>query len=195
MKMYRLAALHGLMETEKQTLEHFTFSLKALCFDVIFLCAEIPYTLMIGVRTANFFTMVPVHEDFRVDLLEDNDFYALKRLLALDKEGDPFTSFKFLRYLDDHVPDHLTGNEVDVELYSMLPSSAKKKVDDERKIYFAGWNDHLKDGRQARNFEKTRIMTGSAEIANFCKRNNISSMWSDVPRYNTIPTPPGFVGE
>ena len=191
MKMNRLAGLHKLMVQNKRTLEHFDFMLKGFVFDVIFLCGETPFVLMIGIKPANFFTSVPVHAGYQVDLLDDGDFYALKHLLGLNGDGEPFTSYKFLRYLDDHIPLQLSAGEVDEELYALLPPKAKKKVDEERKIYFAGWNDHRKDGRQARNFEKTRIMTGSAKIAGYCRRNNISSMWSDTPGGGTIPLPPG----
>lgn len=49
------------------------------------------------------------------------------------------------------------------------------------KIYFCGWNDHQKDGRQARNFDKTEYFLGK-KVAEYCRENNISSLWSDIPR-------------
>ena len=47
------------------------------------------------------------------------------------------------------------------------------------KIYFKGWNDHIKDHNKARNFEKTEFYFGK-EIADYCRKNNISSLWTHI---------------
>ena len=49
------------------------------------------------------------------------------------------------------------------------------------KIYFRGWNDHLIDHRTARNFDKTEYYFGK-RVADYCRVNNISSLWTDIPR-------------
>ena len=53
--------------------------------------------------------------------------------------------------------------------------------DDEDKIYFCGWNDHKADKRKAHNFDKTEFYLGK-KVADYCRANNISSLWSDIPR-------------
>lgn len=69
------------------------------------------------------------------------------------------------------------------ELYNVQPHEiARYKreelmgVPDSDKVYFYGWNNHLKDKKKAQNIEKTRILCGD-RVADYCQRNNISSMW------------------
>lgn len=85
----------------------------------------------------------------------------------------------FLRLLSENSPRQSTRQGVDyTELRRYLPY---RHVDEEDKIYFCGWNDHQKDRRQARNFDKTEFFLGKA-VAEYCRENNISSLWSDIPR-------------
>ena len=56
--------------------------------------------------------------------------------------------------------------------------------DAKEKIYFCGWNDHITDKRKARNFDKTEYYFGP-RVANYCRRNNISSLWT-ADKYRTI---------
>ena len=85
----------------------------------------------------------------------------------------------FLRLLSENSPRQSTRQGVDyTELRRYLPY---RHVDEEDKIYFCGCNDHQKDRRQARNFDKTEFFLGKA-VAEYCRENNISSLWSDIPR-------------
>lgn len=54
-----------------------------------------------------------------------------------------------------------------------------RNVDENNKIYFCGWNDHIRDKRTAHNFDKTEFFLGKA-VADYCRQNNISSMWTDI---------------
>ena len=88
-------------------------------------------------------------------------------------------SATFLRLLSEHAPLHSNKLGVDYrELRDYLPY---RHVDDADKIYSCGWNDHIRDGRQAHNFDKTEFYFGK-KVADYCRVNNISSLWSDIPR-------------
>lgn len=183
MKLTNLASLHQDMQRKHHTKAQFAFSLRGLAFDVIFTIDEVPFQLLVGVKYANFFFRVPVHRGYWADSLDDPTFYQLKDLLGLTPHGEKFTSFKFLAMLNEHVPTYVTGTEVQLHEYvSLLPLAERRQVDEVDKIYFVGWKHHLNDGCQARNFDKTFRMTGSQALADYCRKHNISSMWSDKPR-------------
>lgn len=182
MKMYNLLPLYHAMQQQKRTVEGFDFKLKGLTLDVVFAIDTQPFMLLIGIKTYNFFFTVPVYRGFWVEPLEDHIFYALRRLLNFSKKGEKFTSLKFLAEVNHYAPSHCSKIPLQPHhLYAMLPQEQREKVEESDKIYFLGWNYHRTDGRKARNFEKTRIMTGSQQIADFCRAHNISSMWSANP--------------
>lgn len=183
MKMQKLATLYQAMKREGRTKEQFSFKLKQISFDIIFVTDTVPFQLLVGIKTHNFFFAVPVNYGFQVGPIEDSTFYAMRNLLNLSNTGEKFTSMRFLMEVDNHAPSNISRHEVQPhELLSMLPPAQRDKVEDADKIYFVGWNHHATDGRKARNFEKTLLMTGSQEIADFCRKYNISSVWSDKPR-------------
>lgn len=120
---------------------------------------------------------------FRFDvvfsIMNSKDYNDLCRILNLNWRKDHFNSALFLRLLSENSPRQSTRQGVDyTELRRYLPY---RHVDEEDKIYFCGWNDHQKDRRQARNFDKTEFFLGKA-VAEYCRENNISSLWSDIPR-------------
>lgn len=53
-----------------------------------------------------------------------------------------------------------------------------KDSDEQWKIYFKGWNNHVLDKKTARNFDKTEKLLGK-RVADYCKEHNISSIWFD----------------
>lgn len=55
----------------------------------------------------------------------------------------------------------------------------QSNVPEADKIYFCGWKIYAASERNARNFRKTKKWLGDEAYA-FCKRNNISSCWTDV---------------
>ena len=109
-------------------------------------------------------------------------------LLNLKKSGDQFTSFKLFWKIDAHAPTKCSRQKVsfrDIAYY-------KRNVPEADKIFFRGWMHHRADGKTVRNVEKTRMMMGD-QIADFCEKNNISSMWSDKQRdAKPFQPPPSF---
>lgn len=196
MKMTQLPTLYYAMKNEQRTVEGFNFKLKGVTLDVVFAIDSEPFTLLIGIKTHNFFFTVPVYRGFWVNALEDSTFYALRNLLGFEKQGDKFASLKFLAEVDGHTPSHCAKKPLQPhELFEVLPPEERRKVEESDKIYFVRWDYHRNDGRKARNFEKTRIMTGSQEIADFCRTHNISSVWTDRPEDGRVFTPPCLTSE
>lgn len=182
MFMPKLADLYRAMKKADRTMEQFQFTLKGVSLDIIYVIDTEPFQLLVGIKTHNFFFTVPVIEGFRVEGLDNPTFYGLMRILGFEKRGEKYHSLKFLKDVDNHAPRFVSKKPVQPhEWFAVLPPEQRRKVDEADKIYFVRWDYHLNDGRKARNFEKTLLMTGSQEIADFCRAHNISSVWTDRP--------------
>lgn len=158
-------------------------------FEVIFLIDRAPFELLIGARGYTLAFILQVKSGFRTEL-SDEIYYQICEILNLNYSKNHFSSAKFLDTLDCAAPTHCSPLRVqphEVAYYK------KREIPECEKIYFLGWNDHQLDGRTARNFQKTRELLGDA-VADFCEKNNISSLWTDIPNERKdYCTPPGFI--
>lgn len=157
----------------------FTYKLK---FDVIIAIVETGYELLIGLHDVNFGFVVKVNKRF-VTELKSSDYFALCDHLNLSNEKQGFNSNVFLNLLSSKIPLKYSGYKYTYK--DMIPFLKCKPVDEAEKIYFKGWNDHTKDNRQARNFDKTEFYFGK-EVADYCRKNNISSLWTNIPAEENI---------
>ena len=114
--------------------------------------------------------------------MQDNDYYSLCKILKLNWNNDHFNSFLFLRLLSEKAPAISSKQGVDYRYLQKYLSY--RNVDEKEKIYFCGWNDHITDKRKAHNFDKTEFYFGPS-VANYCRRNNISSLWT-ADKYRII---------
>ena len=161
------------MKNHNVSKDRFSFTYK-LKFDVIVAIVETGYELLIGLHTVNFGFVVKVNEHFVAEL-KDPDYYSLCKYLQLSNKKQGFNSNVFLNLLSSKIPQKYSGYKYTYK--DMIPFAKCKQIDESEKIYFKGWNDHAKD---ARNFEKTEFYFGK-EIADYCRKNNISSLWTSVP--------------
>lgn len=177
------------MKQEKKYQEQFSFFLAGAEFEVIFLIDRTPFELLIGIKGTQLAFILTVKPYFIVAAIPDNIFKELKKYLKLSYGLTEFTSKDFLHRLESSAPIKCSSEIVQPH---QVAKYKKDSIPDPQKIYFLGWNNHLKDGRNARNIWKTRSICGDA-VANFCEKNNISSMWSDqikdTKRYSS---PPGY---
>ena len=120
--------------------------------------------------------LIKVSSDYVAELKAD-DYFNLCHWLNLSYKNGGFTSNMFLNLLSSKMPDKYSGYKFSYE--DMVPYLKCKPVDEAEKIYFKGWNDHIKDHNKARNFEKTEFYFGK-EIADYCRKNNISSLWTHI---------------
>ena len=161
--------------------ERFVFFIngsKNICveFEVIFLIDRTPFELLVGAKGYQLAFILKVQKGFKTEL-PDHIYHEICKILNLKYSKDHFSSAKFLSILDENAPTQCSRHQVqphEVAFYK------REEIPESEKIYFCGWNDHQADGRIARNFEKTRELLGEA-VADFCEKNNISSMWSAVP--------------
>lgn len=154
-----------------------------------------PFELLVGAVHYNWACIMKCEKGFRITM-EDADFYALRKLLQLESSSEKFTSSAFIRYMATHCPTHYSGTLVDPEYIARHSQKCRhsRTAGDDDKTVFIGWNDHIKDGRTAQNFEKTRKYFGKM-IADHCKEHNISSMWTtpDMARERKPGSyPPGY---
>jgi len=114
---------------------------------------------------------------------------ALKDALNLGRGGPAFRVSDFMREIDAALPARANPNHI--------PSYADvvrvyRHVEEAAKVHFVGWHNNTVRGEKVRpqNLTKTRRLLGQAPH-DFCKRNNFSSCWSDIPPTKPIaPTLP-----
>lgn len=158
--------------------EHYSFEYNGFRFDVILSMAHNGYEILVAIHTHNWRCVLHMNSNYNIEV-PNEVYYSLCRLLKLNWNKDHFGSAIFLRLLSENSPRYSNHQGVNYdELRRYLPY---RHVEEEDKIYFCGWNDHKKDKRKAHNFDKTEFYFGTA-VADYCRKNNISSLWSDIPR-------------
>jgi len=158
--------------------EHYHFDYNGFRFDVILSIVQSGYEILVAIHTENWGCVLNMNNNYYVEV-PDEVYYSLRNILHLDWNTNHFNSKAFLQLLSERSPRHSNCQGVDyTELRQYLPY---RQVDEQDKIYFCGWNDHIRDHRHARNFDKTEFFFGKI-VADYCRVHNISSMWSDIPR-------------
>ena len=169
------------MYKKEKDQEQFRFRYNNVEFDTIFRINTTPYELLIGAIGHTFSMILSMNKGYIVNI-PDDDFYKLCELLNIQaSKNGSFNSQIFLKYVSDNAPKLCNDKIVQPHHVARYKKKELRAVDDSEKIYFVGWNNHLKDERTARNIEKTRILLGD-ETADYCKKYNISSCWSDKPK-------------
>ena len=158
--------------------EHFSFIYAKQKIDCIFSFTQYGYELLVGVHEINFGFVVTIIQNRNGDYIAeitDQDYINFCKALHLSYKNDGFSSNTLLKLLSQKIPIKTSGNKIDYETLTRYIKC--KQVDEADKIYFKGWNDHLKDQRKAQNFDKTEFYFGKS-VADYCRANNISSMWT-----------------
>lgn len=169
--------------------EHFSFRFKKHTFDAIFsICGE-KYELLLAIHAVNWGCLIPMESDFSA-AIDMSKFQQLKQVLKLNPANSSLTPCNFLFLVSRNVPS--TSSLKGVSVSELRQYVQYRSVDEQNKIYFRDWNDHVKDGRKARNFDKTEFFFGYS-VAEYCRKHNVSSLWTDVPKEEqTIISPPGY---
>lgn len=162
--------------------EHFAFTYAEQTLDCIFSKMDKYYELLVAVHTLNFgfiVTLIQSNTGNFIAEITDDDYFNFCKAMNLSYKGDGFNSNTLLNLLSSHIPPFSKG--VKISYKEMRQYTKCRYVDEADKIYFCGWNDHIIDKRKAQNFDKTEFYLG-VTVANYCRKNNISSMWSNIPR-------------
>lgn len=183
-RMPQIAPLIRDMAVHKAKQDTFGFEFNNVHFDVIVLVDRTPFELLFGVIDYNFAFTLHMYEGYQLEYLTSEVYQELCNILHLTYRGDGFSSFVFLQYIAAHVPNHYSGQILQphqVAAHMVNDITCKEEIDAAKKIYFKGWKHHETDGRDAKNFAKTKKLLGE-QAYKFCLANNISSCWSENPR-------------
>ena len=177
-----LSTLTSDMRKSNKCIEQFYINFNNIKFDVIYDISHSPFELLIGAIGLNWGCVLKIENGFKTSMT-DKDFYALCNLLNLRPGKGTFTSYFFLHYIASNCPKKCSKYMVSPDHLIPFRKNKIKKTDDQDKIYFLGWNNHLIDKRKAQNFDKTELFFGK-KIADYCRKNNISSIWTATPNQN-----------
>lgn len=64
-------------------------------------------------------------------------------------------------------------------------AASHREIEKPNKIYFCGWKNNIVNNVTDGNLEKTRSAFGD-ELAELCKKKNISSRWTDIDKDEEI---------
>jgi hypothetical protein len=160
-------------------------------FEIFFTTNPELFELLFGyIGDENFAFTIAVKKGFNISpTIEPKEaYYKLIELLKIDSSsGNPFRPFDFFKEFNASIPivakEHSISSKAKYLRYA-------RDVDEAHKIHFCGW---LRPGEgrhtTAANLKKTLDhLKYSAYL--FCKKNGVSSKWTDVPAKEREYTPP-----
>lgn len=178
-KFFNLAPLCKSIRANHKGTEQFTFAYNRLSFDCILDIDASPFEMIVGVLQLNFAFILKIEKGYETEMAY-SDYVRLCQILNLRPSGDSFSSFAFLKFIDEHLPKQSRPELVPIE--KILPHrinqmSANDKAEG---FIFCGWLPH-KDKNNGNatpeNLAKTRRLMGAA-VSEYCQKNNISSRWT-----------------
>lgn len=192
MKLYEIKPLLQDMAHNKVKIDKFKFLYNQVEFEVIVLIEREPFELLFGVIGHNYSFVLKLLKGYELENLPDEVFFKLCDILKLKPSKEGLTSFKFLRYVAERIPNHYSGRRPQPH---EVAKYKKKDIPEAEKIYFCGWQFYTSENRHARNFEKTREWLGE-EAYLFCKEHDISSCWTDkIGKRKNYYTPQDYLKE
>ncbi|MBU8567746.1 hypothetical protein KM914_15175 [Virgibacillus pantothenticus] len=178
MKLFEIKSLLSNMGKNKVTMDKFKFSYNEVQFEVLIFTDRTPFQLLFGVLEKNFSFILELKQGYQLSNLSDEDFFTLCRILNLKPGKGSFTSHKFLKHFSTCIPLEYSGKKIQPHEVAWYKA---KYVPESEKIYFYGWKTYGPDSpHSAKNFEKTKEFLGES-VYQFCKKNNISSRWTNEP--------------
>ncbi|MCY8927749.1 DUF6037 family protein [Bacillus subtilis] len=183
MELNNLKFLYKDMKIKNIDRSKFDFLFKVAQFKCLFLIDKSPFKLILAARGKNFYLEFEVKDGFKVNpYIEKEKYYQLCEILDLKRDdNNKFSPKAFLSEVNDRVP-HNISNKSRVVPADIAPY--RKIVEEENKVYFYKWvpHDGIKSNVTSENLEKTRLLIGE-EAYHTCKERNISSGWTDNPKY------------
>lgn len=125
--------------------------------------------------------LVNINSDFQTPTSLCHEYYmAIANYLGFTaSKNNPFRPGKFFEEFDSYIPMRHDRTPSVSMMISIIGTA--RNVPDSEKIYFTHWKKnpdgaHVSEG----NYWKTRSIVGE-ETANYFRKKNISSCWSDIP--------------
>lgn len=177
---YNLEKLIPSMKSLDIDKEHFSFTYAKHRIDCIFAFTNEKYELLVGIHTINYGFVVQIEKNKNgkyIAEINEDIYRSFCNALHLSYQNDSFSTNTLLNLLSKNIPTTSAGIKIPYE--TMRNYIKCRPVDESEKIYFKGWNDHIKDGNTAHNFDKTEFYFGK-KVADYCRKNNISSLWTRI---------------
>lgn len=179
-KFNHMYALASSMGKSHQSIEQFYVKFNNIVFDCIFDVGTTPFELMIGAKANNFAYVLKIEKGFIVES-PDSFYRQLAKILNLNFKDNGFSTSRFLSYIDANLPK-VCSNKL-VEPSHLVPFRKEKlsKKNREEGFIFCGWQPHecRNNGHLSEeNANKTEALLGK-ETANFCRKHDISSKWTN----------------
>lgn len=185
----KLAPLCRSIRHKRKSIEQFQITFNHVKFDCILDLDSNPFELMIGALHYNFACILHILPGYIVEADELN-FREICTILNLNYSANHFTSFAFLKYIDDHFPNHASSQLVDPKHIIRFRKNKLSKSEREEGLFFCGWLRHegMNNGH-VRNIHKTELLLGK-KVADFCMEHDISSKWTtDITKMVPITFP------
>lgn len=180
-KFFNLERIKQQMLNNNRSLEQFKLTYNKVTFDCILDIDANPYELMIGAARHNFACILCIDSENKT-IMPEKHYFDLCNILNLNYSRNHFTSFKFLRLIDSHLPKRCS--EAPVLVKKIVPFRKNRLTEKDRQegFIFCGWLPHKdKNNGHARNFAKTEALLGK-KVADYCRKNDISSKWTTDER-------------
>ncbi|AIG26118.1 DUF6037 family protein [Brevibacillus laterosporus] len=177
MKLTGMKELYADMKTKYIKRYKFAFVYKNVIFDVFFFIDEVPFKLIFGVKTHNFYFEMDVNNGFIINTNIGSKYIRLCNILGLKYDPkNPFKTFYLFTEFNKKIP-----KQADIK-NTPIPSDIayyRRDVEESEKIYFMGWKDNEKRKEKVspENLNKTRLILGY-DAYQICKKKNTSSRWT-----------------
>lgn len=183
-KFTALESLHNNMKLNDTKRVVFPFKYNEKGFSCIFITDILPYRLYLSTLGDK-----PIIFELEINNKYETSSYIedYKKLIEyLEIKYDPNHKFKpndFFKSLNNKIPENCENkpNYKDV----ILIAAKHREIEEPNKIYFCGWKNNIVINVTDGNLEKTRSAFGD-ELAELCKKKNISSRWTDIDNYEEI---------
>lgn len=157
-------------------IDKFRITYNSVQFEVIVLIERSLFELLFGVIGFNYSFSLELKAGYELQELPDEVFYKLCEILNLKPGKESLTSYKFLEFMVQKIPNHYS--KVKVQPHEVAKYK-QRNVDENDKIYFCGWRFYVDSEKNAKKFDKTKKWIGD-DAYEFCKKNNISPCWTDI---------------
>lgn len=185
-----LKRLMSSMHDQDKDMEQFGITYNDVDFDCILDISCTPIVLMIGTSKAdeNFACILPITFDAEhnryICSMPNDKFFKLRDLLHLQyTTGEHFSSFLFLRFVDQHLPAQASPQMASPAVVGRLRKEYISDDAREEGFLFRRWLSHKGQNNghvTKQNLEKTRLLLGT-NISEYCAERDISSQWTTDP--------------
>lgn len=190
-----LGRLHKSMQRQRKEIERVVVTYNNVQFDCIFDMGHNPEFLLAasGTTFARVYKIEHNSENEYVCYMPYRDYMELRSILNLNpNSAEPFSSSKFLCYIDKHLPAEASPVLVSPAIVAKARKDYISDTDYKEGFLFRRWLPH--EGQNnghvtAQNLEKTRLLLGDA-ISSYCAKNDVSAQWTTDPKKAGVLTNP-----